>query len=91
MQKMTDHLVDTYLKGDLDGLQDIIDDYMSGDYAALNEELIISRNKAWIPEIEELVKSQPTFIAVGAGHLAGKEGVIQLLRSSGFQVKPFSR
>jgi uncharacterized protein YbaP (TraB family) len=36
----------------------------------------------------EEMKQQPTFFAVGAGHLAGKDGVIHLLRSNGYKVRP---
>ncbi|MBN9298357.1 MAG: TraB/GumN family protein [Filimonas sp.] len=50
--------------------------------------LLIKRNKSWIPTIETETKKQPIFIAVGAGHLAGKNGVIALLRKKGYTVKP---
>lgn len=46
------------------------------------------RNTAWIPKIEKAVKEKPTFFAVGAGHLGGKTGVINLLRKRGFKVEP---
>ncbi len=48
--------------------------------------LLDSRNKAWIPVIKELTSEQSAFIAVGAGHLAGENGVINLLRANGFTV-----
>lgn len=50
--------------------------------------LLDNRNANWIPIISEKVKSQPTFFAVGAGHLAGDYGVIQLLRKQGFKLTP---
>lgn len=50
--------------------------------------LLDSRNKAWIPVIEELAREQRIFIGVGAGHLAGETGVINLLRERGFSVNP---
>lgn len=46
------------------------------------------RNKNWIPQIKELTKEKSVFIAVGAGHLAGQNGVIELLRKEGFTVSP---
>jgi uncharacterized protein YbaP (TraB family) len=51
------------------------------------KKLLEDRNTAWIPKIEAFVKDKPTFIAVGAGHLGGKNGVIQLLRAKGYDVK----
>ena len=48
--------------------------------------LLINRNKNWIPRIGEYAKVQPTFFGVGAGHLAGEFGVINLLREAGYKV-----
>ena len=50
--------------------------------------LLDDRNKAWIPKIESAIKVSPTFIAVGAAHLGGKVGVVNLLRSKGYTVRP---
>lgn len=50
--------------------------------------LVTNRNKKWIPEIAKFSKTQPTFYAVGAGHLGGEEGVIRLLRKAGYKVTP---
>ena len=47
-----------------------------------------NRNQSWIPVIEDLIKKQPTFIAVGAAHLGGNKGVISLLKSKGYIVEP---
>lgn len=51
------------------------------------EEFLDERNQSWIPIIEKHIQSKPSFIAVGAAHLAGEQGVIQLLRNQGFSVK----
>lgn len=51
------------------------------------DKLLDNRNKKWIPRIEAFAKEKPTFFAVGAGHLAGENGVILLLRKAGFIVK----
>ncbi len=47
-----------------------------------------NRNENWIPVIEDLIKKQPTFIAVGAAHLGGNRGVLNLLKSKGYIVEP---
>ena len=41
--------------------------------------LCVSRNKNWVPQIKELIADKKTFIAVGAGHLGGPNGVLRLL------------
>ena len=46
------------------------------------------RNRAWIPVVEKTAKDNATFFAVGAAHLPGKDGLIELLRAKGYKVKP---
>ncbi len=46
------------------------------------------RNKTMADSIEKHVKEQRSFFAIGAGHLGGKLGVIELLRKKGFTVAP---
>lgn len=53
------------------------------------EELLLSgRNKKWIPIIEEEIKDKMVFIAVGAAHLLGENGVIELLKKEGYTLTP---
>lgn len=58
------------------------------DYSNFNQLFLADRNQKWIPVINELVANQKVFIAVGAGHLGGDSGVIQLLKNSGYHVFP---
>jgi uncharacterized protein len=50
--------------------------------------LLTSRNKNWIPLIAKNSAGKSTFYAVGAGHLGGEMGVVNLLRKEGFTLKP---
>lgn len=55
---------------------------------AENQDVFLDRrNKNWIPIIAEVSIYKPTFFGVGAAHLAGENGVIKLLRKSGFTVE----
>ena len=56
--------------------------------AGFSKNLLDDRNVAWIPKLESSIKTTPSFIAVGAGHLGGKNGVIQLLRAKGYKITP---
>ncbi len=47
-----------------------------------------NRNKKWIPKIEQIIGEKNTFIAVGAGHLGGPNGVIRLLEKEGYTLTP---
>jgi uncharacterized protein len=52
-----------------------------------SQELLLDRrNQHWIPVMESAMKKSPTFFAVGAGHLPGNKGVIELLRKQGYRV-----
>lgn len=62
---------------------------MKNDQFANHKEVLLdNRNKNWIPVMLESMKKHSTFVAVGAGHLAGEQGVLELLRKAGYQVKP---
>jgi uncharacterized protein YbaP (TraB family) len=49
--------------------------------------LLDNRNLKWLPKIIEHIDNSSTFIAVGAGHLSGENGLIQLLKNKGYKVK----
>lgn len=54
-----------------------------------SQELLLDRrNRNWIHIMESAMKISSTFFAVGAGHLAGSQGVLELLRKKGYKVKP---
>ncbi len=46
------------------------------------------RVEHWMPKIEDLIQSDPTFFALGAPYLVGEVSLIQLLRNKGYTVKP---
>lgn len=52
--------------------------------------LIDDRNSDWITKLPEYLKNSSCFIAVGALHLGGKQGIIKLLENEGYKVKPLS-
>lgn len=54
-----------------------------------HEDLLLNnRNKNWVAQLKTIMKTRPVFVAVGAGHLVGKQGLIALLRKEGYIVKP---
>jgi uncharacterized protein YbaP (TraB family) len=87
--KMLD-LTQKYKKGDLDGLDKLFTatadrtDFTPEEYAMM----LVNRNEAWLLQLPGLMKESTCFIAVGAGHLTGDKGLIQLLKNAGYQVKP---
>lgn len=45
------------------------------------------RNSRWIERIEEHMEQQPVFFAVGAGHLWGNNGILNLLKNKGYKIE----
>lgn len=81
-----ENMVEIYKTKDINKLHQMTtSDKDFGEYEAL---LLNDRNKNWIPVITKQAQQMPTFFAVGAGHLGGENGVINLLRKQGFSVKP---
>jgi uncharacterized protein len=57
----------------------------------LRAALIDRRNENWVPKIESLLpSSQNTLIVVGAGHLAGDQGIVSLLARRGIESRLLS-
>jgi uncharacterized protein YbaP (TraB family) len=50
--------------------------------------LLYNRNRNWVKKLKELLPRKSMVIAVGAGHLPGENGVINLLRKEGYEVTP---
>jgi uncharacterized protein len=79
-------MIDLYKKQNLPELHRLL--LETPDYKSDLNTLLYDRNAKWISGIETLAKAQPTFIAVGAGHLWGDKGVIALLKKKGYKVEP---
>jgi hypothetical protein len=50
--------------------------------------LLYNRNENWVEKLKTILPDRSVVVAVGAGHLPGERGVINLLRKAGFTVKP---
>ena len=73
--------------GDVADLEDELLDEMKRETPVAYEAVFTARNKNWADQIEEEMKGSGTdFIAVGAGHLVGEDGVPAMLRARGYTV-----
>lgn len=52
------------------------------------DELIYSRNAVWAKKLQELMPAKSILVVVGAGHLPGEKGLIDLLQKAGYSVEP---
>jgi hypothetical protein len=80
-----EQMVKAYTAEDINQLYKVItENEMMGNF---NEIMLDNRNRNWIPLMEKSMKENQVFFAVGSGHLGGENGVINLLRNQGYQVK----
>jgi uncharacterized protein YbaP (TraB family) len=86
-KKVTQQLADLYTRQDLDGIEKLSDKDDSG-MSGYMDLLLYSRNRKWARELKKLLPGRSLLVAVGAAHLPGKEGVIELLRKEGYTVEP---
>jgi uncharacterized protein YbaP (TraB family) len=83
----TDSVVRAWRSGDSAKLAALLgDEYKS--FPALYRTLVTDRNKRWVPQIERLLhSSQDYFVVVGALHLVGDGGLLELMRRDGFKAE----
>jgi uncharacterized protein YbaP (TraB family) len=80
-----DVLFNLYEQEDINGLYKMISEETDM-LPEFNHWFLDVRNANWIPVIEKQIRQQATFIAVGAGHLGGTNGVLELLKKQGYVV-----
>ena len=87
-KKLMQQLTDAYKSQDLDTLWEIFQEQMTGyEYDAI----VKVRNLNWEKQMKEILPKQTTLFVVGAGHLPGEYGMINLLREAGYKVKPVKK
>ena len=83
MRSLYDRILNAWIKGDVATLAQ--EDRLSEEPDPVVEQaVLIDRNRDWVKSVDTL-KGHP-FIAVGAGHLAGRGNLVDLLRANGYRV-----
>jgi uncharacterized protein YbaP (TraB family) len=92
MNDVVETMTDLYLSGDIGMtipmLKTVSPDGKDeeGDYAAFEQRVILDRNKVMAERAAPILANGNVFMAVGALHLPGEGGVIELLRKQGYTV-----
>ena len=83
-------LKSAWRSGDEEAMKNIILQEMVDDYPQLYQSLLVSRNNNWFPAIEAFLDNDDVeLLLVGALHLVGDDGLLQLLRNQGYEVEYF--
>ena len=88
--QMMEDLTSAFYAQNLETLKQVMDRKIGGGCDATAEEeaqLIYDRNNDWLTKMPGIMSAHPTFFAVGAAHLPGDKGVLQLLRNAGYTVE----
>ncbi len=78
-----------YIAQDLEKLEKLFNDNTNYTVEEMDG-LLKNRNQKWLAKLPEMMKNQSLFIAIGAGHLIGKDGLIKGLKAQGYMVTPIS-
>ncbi len=84
-EQLSKTITDLYLKQDLAGMWKLSE--LTGPQAGDMSALVDNRNRNWLKKLPALMATRPTFIAVGALHLPGPNGLIALLKKAGYQLR----
>ncbi|MDD3322359.1 MAG: TraB/GumN family protein [Paludibacter sp.] len=82
-----------YKKGEIDELLELsnrrgnVNDMTDEEF----DKLVDKRNLNWVSKLPQLMEESPCFIAVGALHLGGKNGLIKLLEKGGYKVRAVTK
>jgi uncharacterized protein YbaP (TraB family) len=79
-------IVNAWKSGDVVALEKLLNS-MATDAPVLFKRLVTDRSESWLPKIEQLSRgSKNAIVIVGAAHMVGKRGLVELLRGKGFKV-----
>lgn len=83
MKALYDRILTAWSKGDMEAIakEDKVGEQPD---PVVEEAILVARNRDWVKAIEPM-KGRP-FIAVGAGHLTGRENLIELLKAQGYTI-----
>ena len=83
-------LAEAYFAQDMKALWEITEEKLGNQCDSTPEEdeaLIYGRNAAWAEKMPEVMNEAPTLFVVGAAHLPGEKGVLELLKAKGYTIE----
>ena len=84
---MIDDMMRAWRDGDIVAAEKLFLGSMT-EFPEIQEKLLDERNRNWLPQIEKFIGSgEDTLVVVGAAHLVGKNGIIELLKSRGYKLE----
>ncbi|MBL4581924.1 MAG: TraB/GumN family protein [Gammaproteobacteria bacterium] len=80
-------MIGAWRSGDTEGLSELFVEDMKIEAPALYDSLLLQRNLRWIPQIDSMLQDADTeFVLVGAAHIVGENGLLDLLSQKGYEI-----
>ena len=80
-------MIGAWRSGDAEGLSELFVEDMKVEAPALYDTLLLQRNLKWVPQIDSMLQDADTeFVLVGAAHLVGENGLLDLLSQKGYEI-----
>lgn len=77
-------LIETYRSKDIERMVQMVGE--SPEYKNYQDIMLDNRNSKWITPMKSMMEEGKMFFAVGAGHLGGEKGLLNLLREEGYNI-----
>lgn len=87
VKELNDSL-EKWKNGDAGGIESQLSSHLTPEEKPVMDGLIKDRNTKWLDQFDRILKENATyFVVVGSGHLVGKDGLPELLKSKGYKVE----
>lgn len=78
--------------GDNRALADVALTPWKSAFPEIYQTLLVERNQQWLPRLESMLTTAETeYVLVGALHLVGSDGVLEMLKAKGYQIEKLNR
>lgn len=88
MKSFSFDLYNAYITQDIEKLRQLMIDPDLGLEPEDEAKMLTNRNINWVNQLKTILPQKSVFVCVGAGHLPGENGVLNLLRQAGYTITP---
>lgn len=88
MKSFSFDLYNAYITQDIEKVRQLMIDPDLGLEPEEEAKMLTNRNINWVNQLKTILPQKSVFVCVGAGHLPGENGVLNLLRQAGYTITP---
>ena len=88
MKSFSFDLYNAYITQDIEKVRQLMIDPDLGLEPEDEAKMLTNRNVNWVNQLKTILPQKSVFVCVGAGHLPGENGVLNLLRQAGYTITP---